>query len=323
MKPGLTRAVPAAILGFLGGALFVILLRSLQSVDPIWDPEIGMVMAVFSASAVFVWGMGGFNPAMNAHPHEPEVDHETGLILAEPHEETVEETEASPTYILGYSIWQISFWIIVLLVCLAAAATLSGFFLQTTSDPAASRDSIGFVRYQLPFGGPEVLLSQLTLFIVFIVITMATLAVVGGLIAYGFYGLSGQVAAARASENLPINTNLAALPANAGVVPAEEDAELVEDAPAVAAQRPSALRWLFEGVRFVVVFVVLYLLFFYVLIGLILPEPRSQLIILSLVNALVITLLLLYTRGVLRFVGRVAGWLANVLRRAPSFLFQR
>lgn len=319
MTPGLTRAVPASILGFLGGALLVILIRGLQGVDPLWDAGIGIIMATFTTAAAFVWGMGGFNPAMNTHPHAPEVDQETGLIIAEAHdEEHEEEEEPTPMQVLGYSIWQITFWVIALLVLLAAAALFSGFFLQTSSDPAASTDAVGYTDFQLPFGGPEVQLSQLTLLMVVLFFTVASLAAIGGVVALVFFGLSRGVTEAKATEGVPLGADLKALPATTSEeAEAEEEQEevVVEEAPT---GNPLVRRGIAVA-TFVVTFVVLYLLFYYVLIGLILPDP----VLLSLVNALLFTFLILHPRPLLRTVGRISGWLANVLRRAPAVLFQR
>jgi hypothetical protein len=80
-----------------------------------------------------------------------------------------------------------------------------------------------------------------------------------------------------------------------------------------------------------VTFVVLYLVFYYVAIGLILPNPSlpvlslfmdnpTQLFMLSFVNALIFTLLILRPMGVLHTIGRFARWLAYVLRSVPKFL---
>jgi hypothetical protein len=82
---------------------------------------------------------------------------------------------------------------------------------------------------------------------------------------------------------------------------------------------------------FIFAFVVLYFFFYYVAIGLILPEPNLpiltlfmpnelQLQMLSFVNALVVAILILYPTMALQTVGRVARWLAKVLRSVPRFL---
>ncbi len=316
MKPGLTRAVPMAILGFIIGALFVMVLRGLQGLDPLWNPQIGFIVAAFTTSGFFVWGMGGFNPEMNTHPHEPEVDRETGLILAEAHEEEVNEEDYPPARLFGYSLWQIAFWTIIGVVALAAVALYSGFFIQTSPDPSASAAAVGYSTIELPFFGDEVQLSQLTIFAGLIIFTLLSLAGVAALLAYAFYGLSSGVENAKVSAGMPFG---APAPNDALALPAPENAE----AAAPVSQPNPLIARAIEVVRVVVMVVVLYLLFYYVLIGLILPEPELQLIVLSAVNAVVITLLVLYTRPTLRVVGRLAGGLANILRRVPTVLFQR
>ncbi|MFW5692222.1 MAG: hypothetical protein ACOCX3_02600 [Chloroflexota bacterium] len=208
MKPGLSRAVPAAILGFLGSLVFVMVLRGLQGVEPIFDAEIGMILAAFVSSAAFVWGAGGADPRMSEHPHEPEIDQETGLILISENEieaiegEAIEDEEeaaaAKPTTVLGYTMWQVAFWTTMLIVVLFGFATLpTGLFLRTTTDPLASRDAIGYYNFQMPFGGPEVQLSQLTVFVIFVIITLLTLAAVGGALALMFASLSRNLAETR------------------------------------------------------------------------------------------------------------------------------
>lgn len=216
MKPGLQRAVPAGILGALGGALFVILLRWAQSVDPIWDAEIGGLMAVLTGAAAFVWGAGAADPRSNQHPHEPEAD-EYGLIVVDEDEEEhdhadddLEEFEREPRRVLGFSIWQVSFWTFVLFVVVFGFATLpGGFFLQTSNDPSASTADVGFeTTIQLPFDGPEVQVSQLTLFIGLAVFTIVSLLAVGGLIAGLFQLLSRGTTEAKELEPEPLERTM-------------------------------------------------------------------------------------------------------------------
>lgn len=299
MKPGLARAVSMGILGFLAGAGLVILIRGLQSMDSLWDPQIGFIMATFTSAFAFLWGIGGFDPRMSQHPHEPEVD-EYGLIVVEEHEEVehVEDEEAEPFSILGFSIWQVSFLTIILLVLLGGFATIPwGFYLRTTSDPAGSTANVGFDTVELPFGGPEVEMSQLTVFVGFVIFTLLSLAVVGGIISLVFYALSYGVTNVRANENMPLGT---------------------EPIP----RQPLVTRAI-NAAKLVILFVVLYLAFYYVLVGLVLPNPEIARVVVSLVNALIFALIIVFPLPVLRIVGRFAGWLARVLRGLPRFLFQR
>ncbi len=91
-------------------------------------------------------------------------------------------------------------------------------------------------------------------------------------------------------------------------------------------------RTIFTAALFIVVFLVLYAVFYYVAIGLIIPNPdlppmswfgmapSTQLIIISAVNAALFTLIILRTQLVLHVIGIVAGWLAHQLRRLPNIL---
>ena len=54
MQPGLTRAIPMGIVGFILGAAFVLVLRSLQSMDPLWDAQIGVLMTGHGVSIGFL-----------------------------------------------------------------------------------------------------------------------------------------------------------------------------------------------------------------------------------------------------------------------------
>jgi hypothetical protein len=190
MKPGISRAFGAALLGFLGSMVFVLLLRWVQGVDPIFDAELAMILGAFVASFAFIWGAGGLDPRMNTHPHEPEVDAETGLVLVEEteedeheHEEDVFEQEAKvapPGRILTGAMWEVVAWSLSVIILLFFFASLpTGLFLRSSGDPSASRDSVGFFTYQMPFGGPEVQMSQLTLLVIFVFVLFVTLGVVG------------------------------------------------------------------------------------------------------------------------------------------------
>ncbi len=208
MKPGLQRALPAGLVGALLGALFVIALRWAQGMETIWDPQVGTIMVALMGAAGFVWGAGAADPKSNEHPHEPEPD-EYGLIVVEDDEHDdhdLEEFEAKPGRVLGFSVWQVAFWTTVMLVAIFGFATLpGGFFLQTSSDPAANTADVGFeTTLQLPFNGPEVVVSQLTLFVGFAIFTLASLMLAGGAIALIFMVMSRGSTEAKEEENLPL-----------------------------------------------------------------------------------------------------------------------
>jgi hypothetical protein len=181
MKPGLGRAVVMGVLGFLGSLLFVIVLRHLQSIEPVFDAQIALILAAFVSSFAFVWGAGGGDPRVNQHPHEPEVDAETGFIIVNPddehhHIDDENDTTQAPTVFLTHSLWRSAFFIIILMVGVFALSNTS-FLLKTSSNPEASAEAIGFYTTELPIIG-EVVMSQLTLFVIMVV---SIFAIMGGM----------------------------------------------------------------------------------------------------------------------------------------------
>lgn len=288
------------IVGFIVGALVVMLLRGLQGLDPLWHAEIGFTLAAFTSAGFFVWGIGGFDPEMSAHAHEPEVN-ELGLIVAEPHHEEAAEEDHPPVKVLGYSMWQVSFWTILLMAFFFGLATLPGGpALKISNDPVAEPSSIGYVPLQIPFGGnvtfrgEEVLFSELTLFVMFTAFTLVSLAVAGGGIALAMNYLARGVAEAKVSDSVPLGT--------------------YEYTP------PPLVARLVRLAVFVVLAVILYFAFYYVLIGLVIPRPESTRVVLSLVNAVLFAALLVYPMIVVRIIAVGAGFVARVLRGIPGFL---
>ncbi len=212
MQPGLARAVPMGILGFLLGILLVALLRALQSIDPVWDTQLALTMAAFTTSGFFIWGMGAANPTVNAHPHEPEAD-EFGLIVVDDdddhdHHDDI-ELETRDTF--GYSFWTISFWTILLLVFVFGLATISGGpALQVSEDPGAEPTQIANnVDINFPILG-EMVISQFAAFALFTIFTLVSLAVAGGGIGLAFVSLFKGVKTAEANEPEPTLALLAA-----------------------------------------------------------------------------------------------------------------
>lgn len=201
MKPGLGRAVVVGILGFLGSLLFVIILRYLQSIEPVFDAQTALVLAAFVSTFAFIWGAGGSDPRVNQHPHEPEVDAETGFIIVSADDEhqpidAENDPRQPPMVFLTHSMWRTAFFIILLMVGVFAFANLSGFLLKTSGNPEASTETIGFYTTELPILG-EVVMSQLTLFAVMII---AILAILGGMahgLALIFISLSRNVTEVR------------------------------------------------------------------------------------------------------------------------------
>lgn len=308
MQPGLSRAIPAGIIGFLLGSLIVIVIRGLQGMVPLWDTGVGMSLAAFTTAGFFVWGMGAFNPEMSLHGEAAEAAEAARAQQAD---------NTPPRKILfGYT-WQIATLLIIFLVAVFGFATIpGGLTLVTTADADASLTAASLVEFQLP-GGAFVQVSQFVIFAIFIIITFVSLAAAASIINWVMIGMSRGVKEAQ----------LEAAAAGGGTVAV--DAPEAERTYRIA--NPT-LRRLVTFVIFGVVFVVLYLLFYYVAIGLIapqpdlpglnliFPDPSAQLVVLSFVNALVITFLILRPTLVLQFIGRVARFVVKILRRIPGFL---
>jgi hypothetical protein len=139
MQPGLSRAIPLGILGFILGAMLVLVIRAMQSMDPVWSPQVGLVFGTLLCAALFVWGMGAFDPKMSVHGegHDEEAHHEEA------------EAEAKPASILGGIGWQITALLVGLIVILAAISFPGFITLRTTADPIASPTQIGFIPVQV------------------------------------------------------------------------------------------------------------------------------------------------------------------------------
>ncbi len=153
MQPGLSRAIPMGILGFMLGALIVILLRGLQSLDPLWAPGPGIIVAVIMTAVFFIWGMGAFDPRLSIHG-DPEVEEAV-------HEELATEAE-KPRNILFSSVWQLATAVLVLAIVIGGFAVLpGGLALTQTVVPGASLTSVGYADVPLPFDGPTVQVSTL------------------------------------------------------------------------------------------------------------------------------------------------------------------
>lgn len=327
MKPSLIRAVPMGVLGFLFGAGLVIGLRALQSMDPLWSPEIGLIFAGFMSLFFFLWGIGAFNASLGEHHvHEPEGDDVTALVEA--HVDHEHEGEEDPhkdregdtiRIIMGDYLWQISFWLVLLIVVVAIFVVWpNGLAYTTSSNPSATANEVGFLTVDMG-NGETLFISQLAAFLGFTVFTLASLIFGAWLMALAFSSLGKQVKEAQAAEPVPFGT-APALAATAGEAPDSADSAVTEEASAGAGMPPVLRNVILPLVRDVIVFLVLYWLFYNALIGWILPTPEIQRVGLSLVNAILFTLLIFHLPQVLRVIGMVSRWTARQLRRLPASL---
>ncbi len=214
-KPGLNRAVPAAILTFLLGCLFVYFLRGLQNLDPVWDPSVALVTTPFFFAAAFIWGMGGFDPRMSAHAHPPEEVSETAIVPVEVHDHH-EDVEPDPVGILTSQIWVVSALSILVVVILFALALFPhGLLLRQTNDEFGSAaDFATGVEWLTPLGLPladgrnTFQADELSVFIGFVIFTLVSVMAFAGLLGALFYGLNQQVAEVRTQPKTTIEDPL-------------------------------------------------------------------------------------------------------------------
>jgi hypothetical protein len=193
-KPDISRAIPGAIIGFIGGALFVLILRALQNMDPVWDAGVALVLTPFTTTAGWMWGIGAFNPKLSEH-HDPS----HAIVPAEEHAE-----EPKPMGLLLDGVWRAAtLSLLVILFFYALAALPTGLLLQTTSDPEANVAAFDTeVTVNAPIVG-EFQSTQMTLFLGFVVFMLVSLIVFASLIGMLVIKGSEQVAIARQTQPTP------------------------------------------------------------------------------------------------------------------------
>lgn len=205
-KPGLARALPMSIVGFVLAALFVTALRGLQSMDPIWDTGVVLVTAPIFVTYAFIWGMGGLDPRMNEHPHQPEGGLESALIPSESHAEPHhEEAPVAPFGVLSSVIWRVtSYTLIIFFVLFSLAMLPTGLTLQTVNEAEANAaDFETLTSFDLPLGLGSFQGSQLAVFLGLVGFTLLSLFAFGGGIGLLIYALSRQVTEAKVTRPKP------------------------------------------------------------------------------------------------------------------------
>lgn len=364
MQPGLSRAIPMAILGFMFGALLVIVIRGLQGLDPIWAPGPGIIIAAITMAGFFVWGIGAFDPRLSVHG-----DEEAEEVV---HEELAAEAD-KPTSILVTYTWQITTLLLLFLVIIVGFALLpGGLALTQTVVPDASTSMVSYADVPLPFGGPTIQVSTLVIFVVFVIWSLISLVAVAALFAFALSYVSRGL-----TEIKLAGDGTAALTAGGGAesTPPDDRKTIISILQLVIVWTISyivlfalinlimpdrqipLLNWFMDSAGqltflaflgaliislvvlrppvaalvFIFTTIILYYFFYFVAIGLIFPQPefpglsifldsQGQLIFLSLVNAILFALIILRPMLVLQTLGRVAKWLAHVLRSVPRFL---
>ena len=200
LQPGLARAVPMGILGFIGGGLLALVIRMLQGLDPAGSVGAAFVLGAFISAGVFVWGMGAFDPRMSVHgDHAEHGEEEHAVVKAAP------PKDPPAVSILGALTWRVTFWTILCVLAIAAFAFLpSGPHIRNVHPGQGDVSGVGYVAlggiYEpireflktattldlLPKMSDELAglqVSYLVLFIVFIAWTMLSLFAVGALLA--------------------------------------------------------------------------------------------------------------------------------------------
>lgn len=189
MQPGLQRAVPISILGFMLGVLVVFLLRTAQGVIPAWDAGIALTLAAFSSAFFFVWGMGAFNPKMSEHGE------------GHAHDEThAEEEEDAPAHqVLSSGVWSATFWSVVVIAVVGALAFLPGLpTINISRDPVAQPNQIGFVEMEL--FGQAVQVSEFVFFVLLFAWTIVSMAALAAILGGVVWLISRETTRARTTQ---------------------------------------------------------------------------------------------------------------------------
>jgi hypothetical protein len=232
MQPGLTRAIPMGILGFILGAAFVLVLRSLQSMDPLWDAQVGVLMAGLGATIGFVWGMGGFSREQAHHHIEAHYDDNAGeIVVVGAHAEHGDgDAHADPRQSFGFEVWQIVGAVVVIFaVLLAFTSIASSPSVTISNDPAANTNTIGY--FEMNLFGRDVAVSQLFALLLFVAFMLLSLAAIGWVISLAFFGMSRGLTIANAEGNIPLNALPSGAVAVAGALPSGEDEIITRGEP--------------------------------------------------------------------------------------------
>lgn len=181
MQPGIPRATAGAFLTFFFGAALVTLLRLIFGFEPLWNLGLASVGGVFSAAAGFIWGMGGFNPAMSEHPDDSK---------PEPTPEELAEKYGAAS-VVGSVSWTVAFVSLIIMVVVIGLSYVPGLGLTVTDVDNASVKSLGVV--ELSLFGDTIPVNQGVLLLAVIAFTVFSLAVAAGLIGAVVYALNREI----------------------------------------------------------------------------------------------------------------------------------
>jgi hypothetical protein len=204
--PGINRAIPGAILGFVLGEAIVMGIRYAQGLEP-WNAGVALVLAPFTLMAGWMWGIGAFNPKLSEHgEHHAE---ESAIVAAEngAASEAHHAEEPSPASIFFTEIWKaFSLPLILVLLFFGFANIPGGFLIRTVNDPLA--DPAAFapsVTLELPFIG-VIQTTEMVIFLVFVGWLFLSLLVFAGAVGFLMYKGHEQVLVANQTTPGPEQT---------------------------------------------------------------------------------------------------------------------
>jgi Na+-transporting methylmalonyl-CoA/oxaloacetate decarboxylase gamma subunit len=210
--PGINRAIPGAILGFVLGEAIVMGIRYAQGLDP-WNAGVALVLAPFTLMAGWMWGIGAFNPKLSQHgggehhAEESAIVPAEGSAIVEAHAAEHHEEEPSPSSLFFNEIWKaISLPLVLLLLVFGFANIPGGFFLRTVSDPMADPAQFApSVTLELPVIG-TIETTEMIIFLIFVGWLFLSLLVFAGLISFLLYKGHEQVVVANQTTPGPEQT---------------------------------------------------------------------------------------------------------------------
>jgi hypothetical protein len=225
MGHGLSRATPYAVVGFCAGALLTVLLRFLQGVDPIWQPDVAAIMGTLVATVFFVIGMGAFDPSLSEHGEHDEHgdDHAadahgdahgaapSAIVPAGSKAPVVKTAVAAaevpppPTRLLIDNTFNMFGWLMLVLgILVVVMAVPFGPALTSVGGEGGNGNvrAIGMFEMAVPADwqewtyngrpvfGETIVVSQLVVFFIFVAIVIGSLMLIGGAVGWATYNLS-------------------------------------------------------------------------------------------------------------------------------------
>jgi hypothetical protein len=206
------------IVGFAVGAGIAILIRLLQGLDPNPDAPYAyvgpaMTLAAFFSAGFFIWGMGGFDPAMSAHGEGHDAHHDDHAAA-----------KVEGNFLGSYS-WRILSYVLIVVLAVAAVAFLPGGPQLQSVAGDGNPSEINYSRFgdiyqavrefaakaagvQIPAlaeNWANIQISYLVMFIAFTLFTILSLGAAAGLIA-GTVTTLGAAAKRPEGFNIPWRT---------------------------------------------------------------------------------------------------------------------